>query len=271
MTDLSQLSIHTMTTKPWSLETAAAKYAAAGVGGITVWRQHLEPYGAVRGRRILADNGLTCSALCRGGFFPAPSAAGRQAALEDNRRAIADAQELGAPQVVLVCGANPAIPLAEAREMVYEGIAALAGEAQAAGVILSIEPLHPMYAADRSCICTLAEARALCQRLAHPAVGIALDVFHVWWDPELATEILACGPWLRGFHLCDWRAPLRDLLNDRSLMGEGCIPCRELRRQVGNAGFAGWNEVEIFSNEYWAGDQDELLQRLITAYREHCL
>lgn len=271
MTDLARLSIHTMTTKPWTLEQAAAKYAAAGVGGITVWRQHLQPYGAARGRQILASHGLACTALCRGGFFPAADAAGRAAAIEDNRVAIADAHTLGAPMVVLVCGSVPGIPLADARRMVEDGIRALEPEARAAGVTLAIEPLHPMYAADRSCITTLGEARRICERIASPAVGIALDVFHVWWDPELDEEIRRCARWTCGFHLCDWKAPLRDMLNDRSVMGEGSIPCRQIRNQVRAAGFAGWDEVEIFSTELWAGDQDALLARIIAAYRSSCL
>jgi sugar phosphate isomerase/epimerase len=271
MTDLARLSIHTMTTKPWSLEQAAAKYAAAGIGGITVWRQHLAPFGAKEGRAILARHGLTCTALCRGGFFPATDAAGRQKAIDDNRTAIADAAALGAPMVVLVCGAVPGIPLADARKMVEDGIRAVEPEARAAGVKLAIEPLHPMYAADRSCITTLGEARRLCERIASPAVAIALDVFHVWWDPELDEEIARSARWTCGFHLCDWRAPLRDMLNDRSVMGEGAIPCRALRRQVRQAGFAGWDEVEIFSDELWAGDQDALLARVIAAYRGSCL
>jgi sugar phosphate isomerase/epimerase len=268
---MSLLSIHTMTTKPWTLEQAAAKYAAAGVQGITVWRQHLAPYGAKAGKEILARHGLTCTALCRGGFFPAKDAAGRQAAIDDNRKAIADARELGAPQVVLVCGAVPGLPLSEARKMVEDGIRAVEPEARAAGVLLTIEPLHPMYAADRSCITTLGEARRLCERINSPAVGIALDVFHVWWDPQLDEEIRLSAPWTKGFHLCDWRAPLRDMLNDRSVMGDGTIPCREIRQQVCGAGFAGWDEVEIFSDELWAGDQDALLARIIAAYRTHCL
>lgn len=271
MNDLARLSIHTMTTKPWTLEQAAAKYAAAGVGGITVWRQHLAPYSAKQGREILRRHGLTCTALCRGGFFPAVDQAGRDKAIEDNRTAIRDAHELGAPMVVLVCGAVPGLPLSEARTMVEDGIRAVEPEARAAGVKLAIEPLHPMYAADRSCITTLGEARRLCERIASPAVGIALDVFHVWWDPQLEDEIRLAATWTCGFHVCDWRAPLRDMLNDRSIMGDGCIPVRAIGRQVRAAGFAGFDEVEIFSDELWAGDQDALLARIVAAYRQHCV
>jgi len=268
---MSGLSIHTMTTKPWSLEQACANYAKAGVQGVTVWRQHLAPSGAAKGRELLKTHGLTCTALCRGGFFPAVDQAGRNTAIEDNRIAIRDAQELGAPMVVLVCGAVPGLPLAEARKMVEDGICAVEPEARAAGVKLAIEPLHPMYAADRSCITTLGEARRLCERINSSAVGIALDVFHVWWDPDLEAEISKSGKWTCGFHLCDWRAPLRDMLNDRSVMGDGCIPLRRIRELVRKAGFTGWDEVEIFSDELWAGDQSALVDRIASAYRQHCL
>ena len=270
--DLSRLSIHTMTTKPWSLEQSVTNYARAGVRGITVWRQHLAPYGASAGARMLKNADLTCTALCRGGFFPAMDHAGRLQALDDNRRAIADAAALGAPMVVLVCGAVPGMPLAEARRMVEDGIRAVEPEARAAGVVLAIEPLHPMYAADRSCITTLGESRRLCERIASPFVKIALDVFHVWWDPELEAEIARCGAanLIAGFHLCDWRAPLRDMLNDRSLMGDGCIPIRDIRQQVRATGFTGWDEVEIFSDELWSLDQSEVLARILAAYPGCC-
>lgn len=267
---LQKLSIHTMTTKPWSLDEAVRNYAKADVGGITVWRQHLEPYGAATGARMLKGAGLTCTALCRGGFFPAKDQAGRLKALDDNRRAIADAAALGAPMVVLVCGAHPEIPLSDARRMVEDGIRAVEPDARAAKVVLAIEPLHPMYAADRSCITTLGEARRLCERISSPFVKIALDVFHVWWDPDLEAEIARCGAagLTAGFHICDWRAPLRDMLNDRSIMGEGCIPIRSISQQVRAAGFAGWDEVEIFSDELWGKDQHEVLARIVSAYRK---
>jgi sugar phosphate isomerase/epimerase len=269
MGGLARLSIHTMTTKPWSLAQSADAFARAGIGGITVWRQHLEPYGPSAGARLLRDAGLACTALCRGGFFPAGDEQGRQAAIEDNRRAIADAQALGAPMVVLVCGAVPGLPLRDARAMIEDGIRAIEPDARAAGVILAIEPLHPQYAADRSAITTLAEARRLCERIASPWVKIALDVYHVWWDPEVDEEIARCGAagLTVGFHLCDWRVPTRDPLNDRAIMGEGVIEVADLRRRVRSAGFSGYDEVEIFSTELWAQDQHAVLARIIAAYQ----
>ncbi len=269
MTDLARLSIHTMTTKPWTLAQSVDAFARAGVGGITVWRQHLAPYGAAEGARLIKAAGLTCTALCRGGFFPAKDAAGRQAAIDDNRKAIADAHALGAPMVVLVCGAVPGLPLSESRAMIREGIQAVEGDARAAGVVLAIEPLHPQYAADRSAITTLSEARRLCERIASPVVKIALDVYHVWWDPDLELEISRCGAagYLAGFHICDWRVPTRDPLNDRAIMGEGIIPVADLRRLVRATGFSGFDEVEIFSDELWVLDQHAVLARVVNAYR----
>ncbi len=269
--DLSRLCLHTATTKPWALETAVAKYAAAGVRGITVWRDALAGRGPKAAGALIRDSGMEVVSLCRGGFFPAAGGAARAAALEENRRCIEEAAALGAPLVVLVCGAAPGMALEAAREQIAEGIAAVEPHARAAGVKLAIEPLHPMYADSRSAVNTLRQANDLCARLASPAVGVALDVYHVWWDPELEGEIARCGRggWLWAFHVCDWRTPTEDLLNDRGLMGEGCIPIRRIRGWVEAAGFSGWNEVEIFSARRWAGDQDVWLGEIVRAYREH--
>jgi sugar phosphate isomerase/epimerase len=269
--DLSRLCVHTITTKPWKLETAAEKYAAAGVKGITVWRDALAGHDAEPAGRRLRDLGLSIVSLCRGGFFPANTAADREKALDDNRRAIAEAHGLGAPLIVLVCGAVPGLPLTEARKQIQEGIAALLPECAAAGVKLAIEPLHPMYADNRSAINTLGQANDLCEALASPFVGVAVDVYHLWWDPALEVEIARCGRLgkLFAYHVCDWRTPTEDLLLDRGLMGEGCIPLRRIRAWVEATGFGGFNEVEIFSRKYWSGDQDEFLARIIQAYRDH--
>lgn len=270
--DPARLSIHTITTKPWGLDVAVRKYAEAGIRGVTVWRQALEPFGAVEGAKLISASGLSCTALCRGGFFPAKTASGRQAALDDNRRALEDAATIGAPMLVLVCGAVPGMPLTEARKQTADAIAALEPYAARCKVKLAIEPLHPIYAADRSAINTMRQARDICDALASPWVGIAADVYHIWWDPELESEIKLAGErgYLAAFHLCDWRTEIRDMLNDRGLMGEGCIPLRQIRKWVVDAGFTGWNEVEIFSNHYWAQDQDEFLKQIQTAYLRHC-
>jgi sugar phosphate isomerase/epimerase len=280
MNVLSRLCIHSITTKPWNLEACCAAYAAAGVPAITVWRQALEPYGSEGAARILRSSGLRVTSLCRGGFFPALDAAGRQRAIDDNRRAIAEAHAIGAPHVVLVCGAVPGMALAEARDQIADGIAAVLPDARAAGVRLAIEPLHPQYAADRSAVNTMAQARRLCAALNGAApvtgvgsawVGIAVDVYHVWWDDALREEIrlAAAAGLLHAFHVCDWKVRQSDPLNDRGLMGEGVIDNRDIRTWMDAAGFRGDIEVEVFSERWWATDQREWLARIIAAYRGH--
>ena len=264
----SRLCIHTITTKPWDIETSVKKYAAAGVKGITVWRQWLEGRDLRQTRKMIDNEGLEVVSLCRGGFFPARTTEDRQKAMDENRCAIEEAYKIGAPLIVLVCGAVPGQPLEDSRKQIQDGISAMLDEARDANVKLAIEPLHPMYADDRSAINTLKQANDLCETLNDPAVGVAVDVYHLWWDPDLQREIQRCGKAdnLLAFHICDWRTPTVDLLNDRGLMGEGCINIREIRGWVEDAGFTGFNEVEIFSNRWWAADQDEFLQEIKRAY-----
>ncbi|MCU0794182.1 MAG: sugar phosphate isomerase/epimerase [Opitutaceae bacterium] len=268
LTDFSRLCIHTITTKPWSLDEAVPRYAAAGVKGITVWRQALEGRDVTASGRLIRDHGLSIVSLCRGGFFPALGAADRAKAIDENRRCIDEAAALGAPMIVLVCGAVPGQSLVESRRQITAGIAAVLPHAQAAGVKLAIEPLHPMYANDRSAVNTMSQARAMCRELASPYVGIAADVYHLWWDDTLETELKASGRegTLFAFHICDWRTPTTDFLNDRGLMGEGCIPIRQIRGWAEEAGFRGFNEIEIFSNRLWSGDQAQFLENIKAAY-----
>jgi sugar phosphate isomerase/epimerase len=268
---LDRLAIHTITTKPWAIETSAAKFTAAGVKGITVWRDALAGRDLAQTRRLLGDHGLSVVSLCRGGFFPAVTAADRAKAIDDNRRAIAEANALGAPLVVLVCGAVPGQPLADSRKQIADGIAALLPDCRAAGVKLAIEPLHPMYADARSAINTLGQANDLVEQLASSWIGVAVDVYHLWWDPALEQEIARCGRLnaLFAYHVCDWRTPTTDLLNDRGLMGEGCIPLRQIRAWVEATGFKGFNEVEVFSTRLWAMNQDDYLSKIVEAYHHH--
>lgn len=266
----SRLAVHTMTTKPWSLAEAATQYAARGIGGISVWVEALQGLSTAEARRIIDDCGLQVPALVRGGFFCDPAAAERLNRIDHNRRLIQTAAELGAEMLVLVVGATPGHPLAEQRGWVREGIEQLLADAQASKVKLAIEPLHPMYAGDRSCINRIAEARQICESLQHPQLGVAVDVYHVWWDPDLEDEIKRLGQagTLLAYHLCDWRVPTRDLLNDRALMGDGCIDLPAITAAVRATGFAGWEEVEIFSNEHWQADQGEFLDRIVSRYTE---
>lgn len=271
LTDLSKLCIHTITTRPWSLEEAAGSYAREGVRGITVWREALEGHNIQQAGHMLRDHGLRIVSLCRGGFFPAHDWQGREAAIDDNRKAIDDAAALGAPLVVLVCGAAPGLSLEESRRQIRDGIAAVLPHAEAAGVKLGIEPLHPMYADTRSAINTMAQANDLAGELDSPWVGVAVDVYHLWWDPALEQEIARCGKngHLFAFHICDWKVPTTDFLWDRGLMGEGCINVPQIRGWVAAAGFTGFYEVEIFSDKYWAGDQNAFLKQIKKAYLEH--
>ena len=269
--DLSRLCIHTITTKPWPIETAIERFSARGVAAMTVWRDALEGRDiAATGKRI-RDAGMDVVSLCRGGFFPAETAAARREALDDNRRAIDEAAALGAPLVVLVCGALPGQPLDVSRGQIREGIEAVLPHAQAAGVKLGVEPLHPLYADSRSAVNTMAQANDICARIDSPLVGVVVDVYHLWWDPDLEREIRRCGQMgkLFAFHVCDWRTPTEDLLNDRGLMGEGCINIRQIRGWVEEAGFDGYNEVEIFSDRYWAMEQEQVLERIVEAYTNH--
>jgi sugar phosphate isomerase/epimerase len=271
LSDLSRLCVHTITTKPLALEQAAEAYAAAGVSGITVWRDALEGRSAAASGERLKRHGLRVVSLCRGGFFAHVDDAGRDAALDDNRRAIDEAAELGAPLVVLVCGAHPGQPLSQSRAQIQRGIEAVLPHAERHGVRLAIEPLHPMYADSRSAINTLAQANDIALAIGSDLVGVAVDVYHLWWDPALEVEIARCGRAgkLFAFHVCDWKTPTVDLLLDRGLPGEGCIDVRGIRSWVERAGFHGFIEVEIFSRAYWEMDQRLFLSRIVEAYRAH--
>lgn len=271
LNNLSKLCIHTITTKPWTIEEAARNFAANGVMGITVWRDALIGRNIRNTGEMLRQHNLTVVSLCRGGFFPGKEHSKRIAAIDDNRRVIEEAFELGTKLVVLVCGADPAQSLEDSRKQIFDGIAAILPDSEAAGIKLAIEPLHPMYADTRSAINTLAQANDMTEALNSPFVGVAVDVYHLWWDPYLEQEIHRCGKngALLAFHICDWKSPTVDLLNDRGLMGEGCIPIRKIRSWVEAAGFTGFNEVEIFSSEYWKLDQSEFLEKIIESYKAY--
>jgi sugar phosphate isomerase/epimerase len=271
LNDLSRLCIHTISTKPWNIEEAAKRYSEAGVNGITVWRDTLEGRDIKKTGRMLRDKGLRIVSLCRGGFFPSKDAGKRKEAIEQNLKAIDEAFELGTGLIVLVCGADPTQTLEDSRKQISDGISAILPAASEAGVRLAVEPLHPMYADTRSAINTLAQANDLCESISSPWLGVAVDVYHLWWDPALENEIKRCGlnQKLFAFHVCDWKSPTIDMLNDRGLMGEGCIPVRKIRSWVEESGFTGFIEVEIFSTVYWKMDQAIFLEKIINAYQKH--
>ena len=271
LTDFSRLCVHTITTKGWELEEAVDRYANAGVSGITVWRQWLEGRDPGKAGESIRAAGLKVVSLCRGGFYPALEQKSRDEAIEDNKKAIEDAAAMGAPLVVLVCGAVPGQSLVESRKQITDGIAATVPLAESLGIKLAIEPLHPMYADDRSAINSLASANEVCDELNHPLVGIAYDVYHLWWDPDLEeqTQRTAEANRLFAYHVCDWMTPTTDLLNDRGLMGEGCIDLRGIRAMVEKNGFNGMIEVEVFSNRWWGKPTAEFLQAIQHAYLHH--
>jgi sugar phosphate isomerase/epimerase len=271
LTDLSQLCIHTITTKPWSVEEAAKNYSTGGVKGITVWRDALANRNIKQTGQLLRDHGLNIVSLCRGGFFPNKEKEKRELAIEDNLIAIEEAAELETQLIVLVCGADPTQSLEDSRKQIKEGIETILPQAKAAGIKLAIEPLHPMYADTRSAINTLAQANDMAEQINSPYVGVAVDVYHLWWDPSLEQEIKRCGEndHLLAFHICDWNSPTVDILLDRGLMGDGCIPVNKIRSWVEATGFTGFYEVEIFSNKYWQQDQSQFLKKIIKAYKEN--
>jgi len=268
---LEKLCLHTITTKPWPIETAAAKYRAAGIRGISVWRDALENRDPARVRRILVEEGLEVVSLVRGGFFPDINGKKRRNAIDENKKALEEASALSAPLLVLVCGADPRQSLEDSRKQIHDGIEALIPMATDLGVRLGIEPLHPMYADTRSAINTIKQANDLAEKTGSEQVGVVVDVYHLWWDPDLEKEIVRCGNMekLFAFHICDWKLPTEDFLFDREIMGRGCIPIRRIRKWVEAAGFDGYSEVEIFSNHYWGQDQDKYLRDIIKAYKDH--
>ncbi len=257
MADLARLSINQATTQAqYSLAEAIAAYSAADVAGVSIWRDKLAECGLDEAIRMLADSGLQVSGLCRGGMFPGPDAAARQANIDDNLVAIDEAAALGADCLVLVCGGMPegSKDLAGTREMIRDGLGAILPHARAAGVPLAIEPLHPMYAADRCSINTIGQALDLCDQLDEGSgidLGVAIDVYHLWWDPDLQAQIQRAGDRTLAFHVCDWLVPTTDLLLDRGMMGDGVIDIRQIRDWVDGTGYDGLIEVEIFSAQNW--------------------
>ncbi len=268
LTDYSKLCIHTLTTKPWNLKQCAENYSSAGIHGITIWRNVLEKQNLKEAKTMLDDFGMNVVSIARGGFFPSADKEKRQVAIDDNLWAIEQAAGVGAPIIVLVCGADGRQSLEQSREQIKEGIVKILPQAEAAGVKLAIEPLHPMYAGDRSAVNSLAQANQMAEEINSSFVGVAVDVYHLWWDNTLEREIKRCGENdnLLAFHICDWNMPTVDFLNDRGLMGDGCINVPLIRSWVEETGFNGYNEVEIFSDKYWATDQNKYLEKIKHAY-----
>jgi len=263
MADLARLSINQATTREQhSLAEAVAAYAAHGVAGISIWRDKLAECGLDEAVRLVREHGLAVSGLCRAGQFPAADAAERQRRIDDNRLAVEQAAALGADCLVIVAGGLPdgSKDIAGARSMIRDALGQVLPEARAAGVPLAIEPLHPMYAADRCAVNTLSQALDLCDELG-AGIGVAVDAYHVWWDPELEAQIGRAAERIEAFHVCDWLVPTRDLLLDRGMMGDGVIDLNQMHAWVSAAGYDGLIEVEIFSAEdWWKRPGDEVIE-----------
>ena len=270
------LSINTATVrKQWPLDRIIEECAKRNIRAISPWRDQVAAVGIDEIARQLRETGIELSGYCRGGFFPAPDKAGLERALEDNRRAIDEAKALASPCLVLVVGSLPGaltgrpayIDLARARAEVRDGIARSLEYAEQVGMPLAIEPLHPMQAADRACINTLEQALDLCDEL-DPGrtgkLGVAVDMYHVWWDPKLEAQLARAGAdRLMAYHVCDWLTPTRDLVNDRGMMGDGVIELKKIRRWIEAAGYHGYAEVEIFSDHWWSRPGEEVLDTCI--------
>lgn len=275
MSDVSNLSINLATVREqWDMRQAVEGCLRRGIRAIAPWRDQVAKIGLKEAARLVADNDLRVTGLCRGGMFPAADAERRRAAIDDNRRAIDEAVALRADCLVLVVGGLPEASkdIGAAREMVADGIAAILPHARANHMPLAIEPLHPMYAADRACVNTLRQALDIADHLGE-GVGVAIDVYHVWWDPELHGQIARAGAagQILAHHICDWLVPTKDLLLDRGMMGDGVIDLKKIRQAIEAAGFSGPQEVEIFSRDtWWKRPGDEVIATCAERYERCC-
>jgi sugar phosphate isomerase/epimerase len=263
----ARLSLNTKTTNSWTLRDAVEGAVAAGLPAVGLWRDRVAETGLVESAKILQDNGIRVSSLCRGGFITALDASG----LDDNRHALDEAAALGAPELVMVVGGIPDRDLPGARARVADRLAALVPHAVERGVRLALEPLHPMYCADRAVISTLSQALALAAPHPAHAVGVVVDTFHVWWDPDLPAQIVKAGEQGRisSYQICDWLVPMTaDPLMSRGMMGDGVIDFASITEMVDAAGYRGDVEVEIFNEDVWAADAHAVVDTMKRRYRE---
>ncbi|MFF9072391.1 sugar phosphate isomerase/epimerase family protein [Streptomyces sp. NPDC014646] len=269
-----RLSINQETIKQWSLPELAEGCAKAGIDKVGLWRGPVQEYGVERTAALLADNGLTVTSLCRGGFFTAVDPVERARALDDNRAAIDEAAALSTDTLVLVSGGLPAgdKDLHGARERVADALGRLAPYAAERGVRLAIEPLHPMFASDRCVVSTLSQALDIAERFPADQVGVVVDTYHIWWDDQAAAQIARAGATgrIHSFQLADWITPLpAGVLLGRGQLGDGSVDFRAFRSLVEATGFDGPIEVEIFNEALWARDGAEVLAEVAARYAEH--
>ncbi|BCK71112.1 xylose isomerase [Streptomyces libani subsp. rufus] len=276
---LDRLSLNQETVRQWSLPELADGCARAGVRGVGLWRAPVQQYGVAAAARLIRDAGLRVSSLCRGGFFTALEPGERAAALDDNRAALDEAAALGTDTLVLVSGGLPpgSRDLAGARERIADALGELAPYAAERGVRLALEPLHPMYAADRCVVSTLAQALDLAERFPADRVGVVVDTYHLWWDDTVGAQIGraggaggAAGSRIAAFQLADWVTPLPEgVLLGRGQLGDGSVDLRWFRERVDAAGYRGPVEVEIFNPALWARDGAEVLAEVVRRVRTH--
>jgi sugar phosphate isomerase/epimerase len=266
---LSRLSLNQRTTASWSLPDAIKGCVDAGLGAIGIWREQLAEVGIGEARRLLAESGLRVSSLCRGGFFTAAAPAEAQAAEASNREAIKEAAALDAATLVLVPGGLPPgdRDLEAARNRAVQGIERLVPYAHELGVNLGIEPMNPIYAADRGVISTLAQALDIAERFDTADVGVVVDTFHLWWEPGVSEQLQRAGQRIVSYQICDWITPLpADTLLARGMMGDGHIDFAAFTRSVASAGYRGDIEVEIFNAELWAAPPADVVNTMAKRY-----
>jgi sugar phosphate isomerase/epimerase len=256
---LDRLSINHYSIRQWDLTQLIEGCRNIGIKSIGLWRDKINAVGSEKARHLIQESGIAVSSLCRAGFFPYSSDQERIKTIANNQRAVDEAAALGSPLLVLVCGGIASAGLDRSREMVLEGIAGLASYAQARGIRLAIEPLHPMFTANRSVITTLEQANTLADYFPPDTVGVVIDAYHVWWDPNVYREIERAGNRIFAVHVSDWLVPPPDFLNGRGLMGDGCIEFGKLIAAVNRAGYKGPIEVEIFNEQLWSLPGDEAL------------
>ncbi|WNO74474.1 sugar phosphate isomerase/epimerase family protein [Streptomyces sp. AM8-1-1] len=276
MTGPRRFSINQMTVKQLSLPELTKSCLRLGVSGVGLWREPVRSYGVAATAALVRDAGLAVTSLCRGGFFTAIDPAERARALDDNRVAIDEAAALGTDTLVLVSGGLPpgSSDLAGARERIADALSVLAPYAGERGVRLAIEPLHPMYAADRCVVSTLTQALALAGRFPSSQVGVVVDTYHIWWDDTAPDAVVRAGAEgrIHAFQLADWTTPLpAGVLNGRGQIGDGSIDMRAWRSRVDAAGYSGPIEVELFNEELWARDGEEVLAETAHRFTEHVL
>ena len=274
------LSLNTATVrKQGDLVAIIEACARHGIRAIDPWRDQVAAVGLDRAARAVRDAGLDLTGYCRGGMFVS-DASRRTEVRDDNRRAVDEAKALGASCIVLVVGglpqysrpgSSPSKDIGAAWTQVHDGIAEMLEYAKQANMPLAIEPLHPAYAADRACVNTTKQALDLCDALDPQRtgmLGVALDVYHIWWDPEVMPQIARTGKdRMLAFHVCDWLVPTKDILNDRGMMGDGVIDIKPLRAAVEAQGFSGYSEIEIFSHDWWDKPMDEVLKICIERHK----